>query len=92
MSKAVTYAVVALVVGLIIGGLVGYYVKPAQPAGGGAQCPQCAIPATSACKFVTEPPAGTKVHIVMGFDANYPPFTYVLPNGSATGFDVDVMK
>lgn len=91
MERTAFYAVAALVVGLIIGAAIGIYIKPAQPTEG-AQCPECAIPVTSACKFVTEPPEGTEVRIVVGFDANYPPFTYVLPNGSAAGFDIDVMK
>ena len=30
--------------------------------------------------------------IVHRFDAAYPPFTYVLPNGTAVGFDIDVIK
>ncbi len=42
-------------------------------------------------KFTEPPPPGKEVVIVHGFDANYPPFTFVLPNGTAAGFDVDVV-
>ncbi len=91
MEKASVYAMGALIIGLVIGAVAGAYIKSYQLSGG-AQCPQCAIPATPACRFATAPPEGEKVTVVLGFDANYPPFTYVLPNGSATGFDIDVMK
>jgi len=91
MERAHAYAAAALILGLIIGAAAGTYLRLGQ-AGASEQCPECAIPVTSACRFVTAPPEGTKVRVVLGFDANYPPFTYVLPNGSAAGFDIDVMK
>ncbi len=84
LNKAVLYLVVGLVIGLVIGGVVGWFAKP-MPHIPTAQ-ELCAYPKG---KF-TEEPKG-EVTIIHGFDANYPPFTYVAPNGTALGFDVDVV-
>lgn len=43
-------------------------------------------------KFSYPPKEGQEVVIVYGFDANYPPFTLMQPNGTPVGFDVDVMN
>ncbi len=37
-------------------------------------------------------PEDSVVTIVVGFDANYPPFTFITANGTPAGFDIDVMK
>ena len=77
------YFAIAVIVALLVGGAIGYAIKPSAPAGVEGGIPPG--------KFATPPPEGTEVVIIHGFDANYPPFTEVLPNGTAVGFDVDVM-
>jgi len=42
-------------------------------------------------KFAEPPKPGEQVVIIHGFDANYPPFTFIDENGNPRGFDVDVM-
>lgn len=77
---------VMLVVGILIGAAIAWIAKPTP-----SVSPQeiCAIPKS---KFTNPPPPGQNVTLIYGFDANYPPFTFVLPNGTAAGFDVDVVK
>lgn len=75
--------IAALIVGLVGGYAAGKAVSPqggAEPAAG------------KGGKFVNPPPAGTVYEVVVGVDPNYPPFAYVLPNGSVVGFDVDVLS
>jgi len=86
LQKLVLYLIVGLIIGLIIGGVVGWVAKPVP------EIPKPEeICAYSKGKFTEPPPPGKEVVIVHGFDAAYPPFTYVLPNGTAVGFDVDVI-
>lgn len=88
MDKVVLYLVVGLVIGLIVGAAVGWFAKPAPE----VKCPTaeelCAYPKG---KFTDPLPEGKEVVVVHGFDANYPPFTFVTPEGKAAGFDVDVV-
>jgi len=86
LSKATLYIIVSLIIGLILGGLVGWFTKPTSYAS--ATNELCAY---SKGKFTDPPREGEEVVIVHGFDANYPPFSYVAPNGSAVGFDIDVV-
>lgn len=78
------WSAIAIIVALVIGVAIGYLAKPSAPSAieGG-------IPPG---KFANPPPPGTEVVVIHGFDAAFPPFTEVLPNGSAVGFDVDVIK
>ncbi len=80
MNKGV--AATIIVVAFLIGLAAGYYVKPS-----GQKLPQGAI---LPGKFAYPPKNGEQWTIVHGFDANYPPFTEVAPNGTAIGFDVDI--
>jgi len=75
---ALKYAATA-VVGVAVGGAVGWSAKPAPP------------PPPKG-KFAEAPPEGTEVSIIHGFDAAYPPYTEVQPNGEVVGFDVDMVK
>jgi len=43
-------------------------------------------------RFAQPPKLGEKPRVIVGLDAQYPPFTQMLPNGSIVGFDVDVMR
>ncbi len=72
-----------LVVGILVGVAVSLGLKSTENTP-----PTCLY---TMGKFSKKPADGT-VTIVMGFDANYPPFTFVLPNGTPAGFDIDVMK
>ncbi len=87
MEKYVLYLIVGLIIGLIVGGVVGWVAKPVPTPPSPEEL--CAF---KKGKFTEPPPPGKEVVIIHGFDANYPPFTFVLPNGTAAGFDVDVMK
>ncbi len=87
MSKTPLYLIACLIVGLVLGGLIGWYIKPSSS-------PTVSI--REQClyrkgKFSEPPKPGEEVIIVHGFDANYPPFTFVAPNGTAMGFDIDVI-
>jgi polar amino acid transport system substrate-binding protein len=86
-SALTTTAIILLVLGIIVGLAIGWVAKPSPPQVSPSEL--CAIPKS---KFTNPPPPNQTVTIIYGFDANYPPFTYVLPNGTAAGFDVDVMK
>ncbi len=72
-----------LVVGILVGVAVSLGLKSTENTP-----PTCLY---TMGKF-SKKPADVTVTIVMGFDANYPPFTFVLPNGTPAGFDIDVMK
>jgi polar amino acid transport system substrate-binding protein len=73
-------AAICIIVGLLLGLFLGIgYKKPEQQ--------KCAY---GMGKFTEQP--GQEVVIVYGFDANYPPFTFLLPNGTPAGFDVDVVN
>lgn len=73
-------AAICMIAGLLLGLLIGI--------GSTRQEQQkCAYPIG---KFTEKP--GREVVIVYGFDANYPPFTFLLPNGTPAGFDVDVIN
>ncbi|MEM3952230.1 MAG: ABC transporter substrate-binding protein [Nitrososphaerota archaeon] len=76
------------VAGLVIGGVAGYVLKPAAP----AEVKTTTIVTEKKGKFTDPPPPGTKIVIIHGFDAAYPPFTEVTPTGEAQGFDIDVIK
>ncbi len=82
MNKAIQYVVIGVIIGLLLGGIVGYQFD-------GAKSVDYAYPKG---KFTEAPPAGEEITIIYGFDAAYPPFTQVLPNGSVVGFDVDVIN
>ncbi|RLG85611.1 MAG: hypothetical protein DRO15_07275 [Thermoprotei archaeon] len=84
MEKAYLFLVIGLIIGLAVGIAAGWFIKPTP-----APTALCAYPRG---KFTEPPPPGQEVVIVHGFDANYPPFTVVLPNGTPAGFDIDVMK
>jgi polar amino acid transport system substrate-binding protein len=70
--------IAVLLLGLLLGAAVGY-----------------AIPKQGSCLFerskFSDAPSG-EVTIIYGFDANYPPFTVMQPNGTPVGFDVDLMN
>lgn len=74
-----------LLVGLIIGAALGYALTGFQ----GQKQEECLY---KPGKFAYPPREGQEVVIVYGFDANYPPFTVMQPNGTPVGFDVDVMN
>lgn len=76
---AIKLLVVGLVVGLLAGGFIGYSIAGLRREG-----------LFKVGKFTYPPKQGVK--IIYGFDAAYPPFTEVLPNGTVVGFDVDVIK
>ena len=73
----------ALVIGLLIGFAVAIFAAPYIQGIG--------KPAVAKSEFAEPPKPGEQVVIVHGFDAEYPPFTFVDENGKAKGFDVDVM-
>lgn len=78
---------VALVISVIIAFVVGF-------AGGWFAKPTPKPPAFEGIplgKFGKPPEPGEEVVIIHGFDAAYPPFTEVTPEGKAQGFDVDVI-
>ncbi len=77
--------VAVLLVGLILGLAAGY----ALAGIGAREQVECLY---RAGKFAYPPKEGQEVVIVYGFDANYPPFTLMQPNGTPVGFDVDVMN
>lgn len=87
MSKTTVYLIACLIIGLLIGSLIGWSVKPTLE----KQQPSKELCAYTKGKFTDPPKPGEEVVIVHGFDANYPPFTFVASNGSAMGFDVDVI-
>jgi len=78
------YLLLGLVVGLALGVLVSR-VADALLAGAEGEC------LISSGKFSQPPKPGEKPSVIVGLDAQYPPFTQLLPNGSIVGFDVDVM-
>jgi len=77
--------VAVLLLGLLLGSLLGYGIA------GLSQAParECLY---EPGKFTYPPKEGQEVVVVYGFDANYPPFTVMQPNGTPVGFDVDVMN
>ncbi len=75
-------ATTVIIVAFLIGLGAGYFMKPS-----GAAVPKGAI---LPGKFAYPPKPGETWTVVHGFDANYPPFTQVAPNGTAVGFDVDI--
>lgn len=81
IGKIGFYAATFLILGLIIGATFSWFLKPTPKV-------NCVF---SKGKFSEPPPSGEKIVIVHGFDANYPPFTYIDPSGKAVGFDIDVM-
>lgn len=85
MEKVYIFLAIGLIIGLVIGIVAGWFMKPAAPA-------PTAVCAYTKGKFTDPPPPGQEVVIIHGFDANYPPFTFLLPNGTPAGFDIDVMK
>jgi len=78
--KGLNYLLLGLIVGFALGVAAARLAGAALPGsrGGG--------------KFAQPPKPGEKPKVVVGLDAQYPPFTQMLPNGSIVGFDVDVMK
>jgi polar amino acid transport system substrate-binding protein len=78
--KGLNYLLLGLIVGFALGVAAARFAGAALPGsrGGG--------------KFAQPPKPGEKPKVVVGLDAQYPPFTQMLPNGSIVGFDVDVMK
>lgn len=79
------YLLLGLVVGLALGVLVSRFADTLL-AGDESEC------LISSGKFSQPPKPGGKPSVIVGLDAQYPPFTQLLPNGSIVGFDVDVMK
>lgn len=77
--------VAVLLAGLIVGAALGYALTVSQ----GQKQEECLY---KPGKFSYPPKEGQEVVIVYGFDANYPPFTVIQPNGTPVGFDVDVMN
>ncbi len=82
MGRVYILIVVALVIGLVAGLVIGKVIAVPEQ---GATC------LVKAGKFANPPP-GTKYKVIVGIDPNYPPFAYVLPNGTIVGFDIDVLK
>jgi len=70
--------IAVLLLGLLVGAALGYAIPKQE---------ECLLERS---KF-SYPPSG-EVTIVYGFDANYPPFTVMQPDGKPVGFDVDVMN
>lgn len=84
MARNTQLIVLGLIIFLIIGIIIGYSIPKTVSSN-----VEYAYPLG---KF-TNPPASNKdVVILYGFDPDYPPFTKVLPNGTAIGLDVDVIK
>ena len=83
MSEKLMYIIIGLIIGLIIGGFTGYIYR-GTPGNTGYSYPKG--------KFTYPPSSDTQVTIIYGFDPEYPPFTQILPNGSAAGFDIDVIN
>ncbi len=83
MGRVYVWLAIALVVGFVAGIFVG---KIIAVSGQGSSC------LVEAGKFANPPPPGTKYRVIVGIDPNYPPFAYVLPNGTIVGFDIDVLK
>ena len=75
----------SLLLGLLIGSAISYAFLSQQK---GLEVECLYAPG----KFAYPPPEGKEVVIVYGFDANYPPFTVMQPNGTPVGFDVDLMN
>jgi polar amino acid transport system substrate-binding protein len=84
MNRVLVYIVFGLVIGLLMGGFLGYFMASSRSVENNLLF--------KTGKFTYPPKPGEKVVIVYGFDANYPPFTKILPNGSVVGFDVDVVN
>jgi len=70
-------------VGLVLGIAIGWVAASIVPISPASKTPKA--------KFAEAPAPGQEVVIIHGFDANYPPFTFIDENGNARGFDVDVM-
>ena len=82
MDKGMVTLVIAVIIALAVGVAVGWFAKPT---------PAPAAKGIPPGKFATPPKPGEEVVIIHGFDAAYPPFTEVTPEGKAVGFDVDVV-
>ncbi len=75
-----------LLLGIVIGLAAGYLLVSSVTAPSQNKC------LYEAGKFSGVPKKGEQVVVVYGFDANYPPFTVMQPNGTPIGFDVDVVN
>ncbi|MCS7105053.1 MAG: ABC transporter substrate-binding protein [Thermofilaceae archaeon] len=76
---------IGMLIGLILGISTLYILEKAST-------PSSLDCLVEAGKFSNPPTEAEKPRVIVGLDAQYPPFTELLPNGSIVGFDVDVMK
>ena len=84
MKTPTTALAIILIIGIAVGFTAGWFLRN--------YLGETSKTTTLKGKFSQPPPLGKEVVIVLGFDASYPPFTYINERGEAEGFDIDVMK
>ncbi|MCD6244203.1 MAG: hypothetical protein DRN78_01745 [Thermoproteota archaeon] len=86
MGKILAFLLLGIIVGLAAGYLVANTLAPTKEVSTQENC------LYQLGKFSSAPKEGSQVVIVYGFDANYPPFTKIEPNGTPVGLDVDIIN